>query len=257
MVKKIWKISKKATSLCWKALEIFIALIFILGALFLYHLHNEPMDAMKYIPEIEGALFPDIGYHLQAKKVELTSDWSRDGLIQVDIEDLKILREDDSVLFSVPTAQFSYDFWHILTLNYLPSTIIIEKPFLEMIINEKGELSIKTNENPSYSVNIDTFKKILKRILAIRELNITDARFHLLDNRIKQEWDVQTANLELQRRFRFSNRARLNATLVGEGVQSRLLATATLNRWTKVLTLETGLDEINLKKICGQLTLYK
>ena len=37
--------------------------------------------------------------------------------------------------------------------------------------------------------------------------------------------------------------------MTGEGVQSRLLATARFNRWTRSLLLETGLDEINLKKI--------
>ena len=194
MVKKFWKISKKLTSICWKLAEIFFALIFILGAIILYRLHNEPMDAMKYIPEIEHALFPsDTGYHLQAEKVELTSDWSRDGLIQIDIENLKVLREDNSVLFSVPQAQFSYDLWHILTLNYLPSTIILEKPFLEMIVDEKGSLSLKTKESSTYLVDINTFKKVLKKILAIHELNITDAHFHLQDNRLKQEWDLKEA----------------------------------------------------------------
>ena len=47
VVKHIWKFSKKFTSISLKIVEIFLALIFVLGALVLYHLHNEPMDAMK------------------------------------------------------------------------------------------------------------------------------------------------------------------------------------------------------------------
>ena len=250
MVKRVWKISKKVTSISWKILEIFLALVLVLGALVLYRLHNEPVDGMKYIPEIEQALFPsDSGYHLQAQKVELTSDWSREGLVQIDIENLEVLRGDDSVVFSVPKAQFSYDLWHILTLNYLPSTILIEKPFLEMIIDEKGFLSVKTKESPSYLIDISAFKKILARVLAIRDLHIIDASFTLKDNRFHQQWNLLDIDLELERRFRFSNRARLKATLISEKIKSRLLATANLNRWTRILTFETGVDEINLKRI--------
>ena len=88
MVKKFWKFSKKTTSICWKIVETFFALILVLTGLLLYRLHTEPVDAMKYIPEIEQELFPpDSGYHLQAEKVVLTSDLSREGLIQIDIED--------------------------------------------------------------------------------------------------------------------------------------------------------------------------
>ena len=92
MVKHIWTFSKGLTSITWKIAEVFLALIFVLVALVLYRLHNEPMDAMQYIPEIERALFSsESDYHLQAEKVELTSDWGRDGLIQIDIENLKVL----------------------------------------------------------------------------------------------------------------------------------------------------------------------
>ncbi len=249
MVKRIWKISKRITSIVWELVKILITLVLILGSLVLYYLHNEPMDAMKYIPEIEQALFPsELGYKLQAEKVELTSDWARDGLIQIDIDHLTVLRKDNTVAFSVPKAQFSYDFWHIITLNYMPSTVLVEKPFLEMIIDETGSLIVKTKEN-THLVDIKAFKKLLAQIIAIRELNIKDAHFHLQDHRFKKEWDLQDANLQLKRYFHFSNRARLNATLLGDGVESRLLATATLNRWKKVLSVEMGLDNINLKKI--------
>lgn len=231
-------------------IETFLALILVLTGLLLYRLHNEPVDAMEYIPEIEQALFPvDSGYHLQAQKVELTSDWSREGLIQIDIKDLKILRGDNSVLFSVPKAYFAYDLWHIITLNYMPSTIDIDKPFFEMIIDEKGDMLVKAKEAEAHTFDIAAFKKIIAKVLAIRDLNIREAHFRLQDNRFNQQWELNGANLDLDRYFHFSNKAQLKATLIGNGVKSRLLATATLNRWTKVLSVETGLDEINLKKI--------
>ena len=250
MVKHIWTFSKGLTSITWKIVEVFLALIFVLIALVLYRLHNEPMDAMQYIPEIERALFSsESDYHLQAEKVELTSDWGRDGLIQIDIENLKVLRGDNSVLFSVPSAYFAYDIWHILTLNYFPSTIDIEKPFFEMIIDEKGTMLVKAQEAEARTLDITSFKNVLKRILAIRDLNVRGAHFRLQDNRQHQQWDFQDANLDLDRYFHFSNTAKLNATLTGEGVKSRILASANLNRWTRSVSLETGLDEINLKKI--------
>ena len=250
MVKKFLKFSRIFGSVGWKIFEIFLALIFVLGGIFLYHLHNEPVDAMKYLSEIETAVLPpDTGYHFQADSVILTSDWARDGLIQIDIENFKVLRSDDSVLFSAPSAHFSYDLWHILTLNYMPSTIIVEQPFLEMIIEKSGNLIVKTQKSSPHILDVSTFRKMLARVLAIRELRITDAGFHIQDKRINQDWKMEKANLELERRFRFSNRARLNATLIGQGIHSRLLATANLNRWTRILTLETGLDELNLQKI--------
>ena len=250
MVKRFLRFSKIFGSIGWKIFEIFLALIFVLGFLVFYHLHQAPIDAMKYMPEIEKTLLPtDSGYHLQTESVVLTSDWSRDGLIQIDIKNLKVLRSDNSLLFSAPSAHFSYDLWHILSLNYMPSTIIVEAPFLEMIVDETGTIVVKTKDSSAHKIDVANFKKMLARILAIRELRVTDAAFHLKDNRFQQEWDLSDIDLELERRFRFSNRARLNATLTGQGVKSRFLATAKLNRLSRLLTLETGLDEINLQKI--------
>ena len=258
MVKQFWRFSKGLTSFCWKMMEIFLALIFVLGGLLLYYLHEEPIDAMKYIPEIERTLLPTTsGYHMQAQSVTLTSDWGRDGLIQIDIEDLKVLRGDQTVLFSAPSAHFSYDLWHILTLNYMPSTILVERPFLEMVIDEKGAVVMKTQGALAHNFDVSFFKKTLERVLAIRELNIADAHFRLKDDRFKQQWDIQDANLELGHRFRFSNRARLNATLLSEGVNSRFLATATLNRFTRLLSLEMGLDKMNLKKLAPFIPVLK
>ncbi|MGN0919500.1 MAG: DUF3971 domain-containing protein [Alphaproteobacteria bacterium] len=250
MVKRIWKISKKLTTFLWKMVEVFLALVFVLGGLVLYRLHKEPMDAMKYIPEIERALFPtDIGYRLEAQKVELTSDWSRDGLIQIDVENLTILRADNSVSLFVPRAQFSYDLWHILSLNYLPGTVIVEKPFWEMTIDEAGTVAVTADKSAAHVVDVSNFKKMLNRILAIQDLRMTDAFFSLKDNRVQKKWELSDIDLELQRRFRFSKRARLKAILTRDGMSSRILATANLNPWTRILTLETGLDEINLKRI--------
>ena len=252
MKKKLWKVSRKFGSLCWKMVEVFCAFVLVVGALALYRLHQEPLDAMQYIPEIEGALLPtDKGYHMHATSVLLTSDWSRDGLVQIDIENLQVLRGDDTLAFSAPSAHFSYDLWHILTLNYMPSTIVVEKPFLEMIIDEKGTWAVKTEKSEAKALDITVFRNIISRILSIRELKVNEAHFCLKDERVHQKWEIKEAHLDLQRRFRFSNRAILKASLLGEGIKSRFLATAKFNRLQRILSVEMGLDQLNLKKIAA------
>ena len=88
-------------------------------------------------------------------------------------------------MFSAPSAHFSYDLWHILTLNYMPSMILVERPFLEMVIDEKGAVVVKTQGASAHNFDVSLFKKMLERVLAIRELNIADAHFRLKDDRFK------------------------------------------------------------------------
>ena len=258
MIKWIWKFFKKTIFLCWKLAEILFVLIFIMGALFLYHLHKTPMDAMKYLPEIESALLPkESGYHLETESLVLSSDWSEPGLVQIDIKNLKVLRPDNTTAFEAPVATASYDLWHILTLNYLPSTFILEKPFLEMIIDQKGEVAVKTEKSQAHAVNPKNFQKIVQRILGIHELEISNAHLHVKDLRFNQEWDIPDADLELERHFHFAHEALLKGTLKGDGIDAHLLATAHLNRFTKDLTLEAGVDKINLQKISNFIPVLK
>ena len=197
MIKWIWTFFKKLIQFCWKIAEILFVLILILGSITLYQLHKEPIDGKKYIPEIEKALLPkDSGYHFEAESVILTSDLSREGLIQIDIKNLKLFRPDNTVAFEAPEATISYNLWHILTLNYLPSTFSLEKPFIEMIIDEKGEVAVKTEKSQARSINAKSFKKMLQRILDVHELRISDAHLHIKDLKFNQEWDMPDANFE-------------------------------------------------------------
>ena len=102
------KISKRTLKLILHLTELVVAFVGVIGGLILYQLHTSPMDGRFLLPELEKYVLPaDSGYHIQAESVIVSSDWHKPGLIQIDIENMQILRPDDTPAVSLPKIRKS------------------------------------------------------------------------------------------------------------------------------------------------------
>ncbi len=232
-----------------RTFETLVAFIVVMISLLFYLLHDSPLDAHFLLPHIEGSLLPkEDGYHLHVDSVMMGSDLQKEGLIQVEIKNLKLLRADDSVLLSVPQARFAYDFWHLLTMNAVPSTILVQKPSMTLVLTDKGEVMIREAEK-SVLIEDKTLKHLIAQILSLKHIDVHDASLRLQDLKTNNDFIFSKINLKLSRRFHMHERISFDSDLTYSGQTTRVLFNGSMNRLTKNLDFQSGVSSVYLQPL--------
>ncbi len=258
MKKKLEKLFRRLFRIVWCLVELVLACIIVAVSLILYELHTSPMDGRFLLPELEKyVLPPDSGYQIQSDSVVISSDWQRPGLIQIDIENMQVLRPDETVEMALPKAMLSYDLWHILTLNYMPSMILLKEPYAHLILSDKGiSVQTKPDEKP-HPMDLDWGKRLVKHMLAFRRISIEDAQLIIDDLTHKRTFKFSDGDLKFHRHLHWTQEMNFNTQVQSEGIDTRLILSAELNRLTKNLSFQAGIPSINLSTLGHLLPVLK
>ena len=201
-MKKLKKISKHILRMMWILLELLTACVIVAVSLVMYFLHDSPMDGQFLMPEIEKYVLPqNSGYHIRSDSVIISSDWQKPGLIQIDIQNLRILRPDETEEVSLPKALLSYDFWHLITLNYMPSMVLLKQPMINLVLSNKGiTIQGSANEKP-HPMDLDWGKRLVYHLMSFRRIDILDAQFSIQDLTHNRTYTFSNGQLKFHRRF--------------------------------------------------------
>ncbi len=181
-MKKFKKISKYLFRIMWLLLELATACVVVAVSLTVYFLHESPMDGQFLMPEIEKYVLPqNSGYHIRSDSVMISSDWQRPGLIQIDVQKLRILRPDGTEEVLLPTALLSYDFWHLITLNYMPSMLLLKQPKVSLILSDKGVSVQGSAAEKPHPMDLNWGKRLVRHMMSFRRVDILDASFSIQD----------------------------------------------------------------------------
>lgn len=246
-MKKFRKISKILCRILWRLMELVVACVIVAVSLTMYFLHESPMDGQFLMPEIEKYVLPnDSGYHIQSDTVMISSDWQKPGLIQINIKNLRILRPDETEEVSLPRALLAYDFWHLITLNYTPSMLLLRQPKVNLIMSDKG-LSVQgsANEKP-HSMDLDWGKRLVHHLMSFRRVDILDAQFSVQDLPHNRTFTFSEGQLKFHRGFHWMQDITFDTRIQSEGIDTRMMLSAELNRFTKNLSFQAGIPKINL-----------
>ena len=253
------KISKRTLKLILHLTELTLAFIGVIGGLVLYQLHTSPMDGRFLLPELEKYVLPqDSGYRIQADSVIVSSDWHKPGLIQIDIENMQILRTDNTPVVSLPKALLAYDFWHIITLDYVPSMVRLKRPSVNMLISDDGvKVQASSDEKSSAPMDLNKVRRIIRHFLAFRHLDILDADISIHDLRQDKKISLLDTDLTFHRRFHFMEKIRLSSQIKSPNIDTNLILEADINRFTKKLSFQTGIPKLNLSSLGHILPIVK
>ena len=228
-------------------IEAIIALVFILLGIGFWHLYTQPMTADFLLPEVSSRLLPeDSGYKLEVTSSLLFAEPNRRGILHLNIQQLKVLRSDNTVVLSLPEVNLSYGLWNILTLDYMPDSLEILQPYLRLIINEKGQLLfqdgvIKDKKASAEKIESPALRKIVNHIFSLETLHIVDGRIHVDDLMLNQELSVPKFSLLLDRDFGFMHKANAHAVVRVQDELVDIQAKGSLSRITKQLKLGVGI----------------
>ena len=191
------RISKGTWQTLIKSVEILIAFLGVSFGLVVWRLYAEPLDAAFLLPELTKRMIPDdVDMQVSVDSIMLTASLKAQGLFHLDIHHLTIKRSDGTEMISLPSVEMSYGLKNILTLDYVPQTIQVEKAIVRLVIDEEGRLFLMNKQEHET-------KKDSKEVAAQPEKNhMFRADFHALIRYFKSfdYLGIQDASLSIDDR---------------------------------------------------------
>ncbi len=215
-IKKFFKISGKSTYLTVKTIvylvELTLALMIVGGGLFLWHLSREPMNLEPLLPEIERRLLPEnSGLKIEADSILLRAEMKRHGILHVDIEGLRLLQKNGDLILDLPEVEVSYGLRHILTLNYMPTNVLIREALLHLIISPDGKLYIQEQDDEPLpettepvaetpALVVKDINDVVRYLLSFNRFVLADASVVIDNRQSDKKMSVPQFDFSLQRR---------------------------------------------------------
>ena len=254
MKKIIWHFSKKTSIWIYRFFEAAVALFLVVFALAFWKLYTEPMDAKFLLPALSKELLPkDSGYSLEVQSAELSAEFDENGLFHLNMRDLQLVRPDKTVVIDLPVVELSYGFWHIVTLNYMPDKLIIERPDIHMVIDADGQWSLKKdiinaeNDRATTSKPAISARQVLKHLLSFHNLAISHGVMLLEDLSTNEKLMLPQFDLYLYRRYGgLRHQARVLAVAQIDDNLIDIQMKATYGRISKNLTIEAGVTPVQI-----------
>ena len=249
MKKKLWHISKRVTVWLYRFFEAFVAFVFVILSLAFWKLYTEPLDAKFMLPTLSKELLPkDSKYTLDVQSAQLSAEFEAGGLFHLNMRGLQLLRADKTVAINLPNVSLSYGLLHILTLNYMPDQLRIEKPDIHIVIDQDGNWRLQAKNEPE-SVKMKkrgmpSAKRIFNHILSFDSIVLSDAKLMVDDLAQGENLSIPKLNLYLKKRYGFRHVARVNAVAQMADHLTDIKARAEYSRLTKNLTVEAGITPI-------------
>ncbi len=129
-----------------RVLEVFSALTFVSVSLSFWQLSRQPVNVDFLLPELSRHILPEkSGLKMSVGSIYLKTGIQKEGLLHIDISDLSVFRSDGSVLLKTPQISLSYSLWNVITLNYFPDNLTIDKLVLSAIVDKEGNFYLQNN----------------------------------------------------------------------------------------------------------------
>lgn len=282
MRKWVFKISKHTLRLMLRTIEVLFAVVIIFVSLAFWRLSVEPLNVDFLAPKLIERFVPkEAGIIVDVRSVELGARAEEDGLFHLQIKDLSVLKPDGAVITDLPKIEMSYGLWRVLTLNYMPDTLTITDPLLQMTIDKDGKFYLQ-NKKPETAVSApleDTAEHaaqtgdektaegadskqdsspfliadangIVHYLMAFKKLELENAQL-ILDNRQHQrQYSVPSLNLLLERANAKEYILEADALVAADDSKNtHLVLKALLNRHTRDISFEMNFDSLYLPRL--------
>ncbi|MBR4927479.1 MAG: hypothetical protein IKY98_04040, partial [Alphaproteobacteria bacterium] len=257
MAKFIWKISKKTMRLFLRGVEITIALIIVLCGLLFWRLSVSPVNVDFLVPDLKEHLVPkNLPIVVDVQSITLGADIREHGVIHLNVRDLSILRQDGSVISSLPEIELSYGLWRILTLNYMPDSLTIKDALLQAILDKEGKLYLQsTDETPAIEapvappVQVSDFDSVIQYLVQFRRLFLDNVRV-VIDNQLQQrQYSIPRLDLLLEHNVQTEHAITLDADVSAQDSTMNITAQALFDGQTHQMPFEVNFKSLLVSKL--------
>ena len=252
-----------------------IALTLIcLGIIILFgRLSIKPLNLESFMPEIQSYIFPpNSDFKIHADSITLFAKVTRDGLFHIDIQNISLYGKNNVLIVDLPKAKISYGLLHLLTLNYMPKTIRINNPLLQLTLTKKNELLLQDPDTPITSdiadntpIDDDTSDAFvvrdiqhgIKQILTFKQFALNNASIIIADQKTGRRIVVPELDFQIKKR-RFSQyQINIKTSLRMKRQTMHLQGTSLLNTVAQTASFDFFFDNINLSHASRIIPLLK
>ncbi len=257
MAKFIWKMSKKTMRLILRGVEITIALIIVLCGLVFWRLSVSPVNVDFLVPDLKEHLIPkNLPIVVDVQSITLGADIREYGLIHLKIQDLSVLRQDGSVISSLPEIELSYGLWRILTLNYVPDALTIKEALLQAILDKEGNLYLQSkDETPAIEapvappIKVSDFDSVIQYLVQFRRLFLDNARVVIDNQRQQRQYSVPRLDLLLEHNVQTEHAITLDADVSAQDSTMNVTAQALFDGRTHQMPFEVNFKSLLVSKL--------
>ncbi len=256
MAKFLKKISKKTMRLILRCVEIIVALVIVLCGMMFWRLSVAPMNVDFLVPQLKEHFVPkDLPVTIDVESIILSAEVRDDGILHLQIKDLSVLRLDGSVITDLPDIELSYGLWRILSLNYMPDTLVLKDAFLQAILDEEGNLYLQHKETKdmpeqvSPPVKVSDFNGTIGYLMQFHRLVLDDAQVLIEDRRRQKQFSVPKLDLLLENDGSDEHALRVQAQISAKDSTMNISANALFNGATRQMPFEVEFDSLNVSKL--------
>lgn len=245
-----------------------------LGTVILFgRLSIKPLNLESFMPEIQSYIFPpNSDFKIHADSITLFAKVTRDGLFHIDVKNISLYGKDDILILDLPKAKISYGLLHLLTLNYMPKTVQIDNPLLQLTLTKKNELLLQDPDAPITSDITDTtpidddstdafvvrdIQQSIQQILTFKRFILNDASIIIADQKTGKRIIVSELDFQIKKR-RFSQyQINIKTSLRMKRQTMHLQGTSRLNTVAKTASFDFFFDNVNLNHAARIIPLFK
>lgn len=240
----------------WRITEFLSAFLIVCFALAFWYLSSKPVNVQFLLPRLtELVLSEQSSLKIQADSAFLSAKIDKSGLFHIEIQNLTVMRADKNTVLELPELTASYGLWKILTLNYTPDTLTVERPFLQLMIDQQGSFYIENPRSPTTqhadnpqtspsSTRIDT-SLFLHQIRSLKRITLQDADISFHDERTKQNFSLSDLNFTYYRR-RHKMPAEFSGILMAKESLIDISGNLMFNTFQQNMDFDVTVDNVHL-----------
>ncbi len=243
------------SKLIWRLSEIILAFTFVLFLLGLWRLSKEPVE-LKYIaPILAEVLTPDdSNLTIEIDKAYLELALQRGHLLDIKITNLNVYRPDDTILASIPQGNVSLSIWELLKGNFIPTSLYLEKPYLNILISPSAPHSNNQAISDAVSSSL-TF--IINHIIALNKFEINNGEFVIDIDQQNTSILIPEFDFTMEKRNEQELSLQSMITFYIDTEFTPLFLTGLYNTNNNLLTFEANFKNLDIQKLDFTLPLFK
>jgi len=265
-MRRVVKASKKTAQIILKSIQIFVALLVIVCGFTFWKLSVSPMHIDMWIPQIAERLLPvDTQLVLKTKGAYLKTGFNKKGIFQITIDELTLSQKDGTVLTRLPEVNMVYSLRKLLTLDYIPNTLVIQKPTVQFVIDPQGRWMFQSNhkqgaksdaeiqadlirsEEPlSFSMSKENVRRIVDYFLSFNRIEIQSGEILLDDQQNHKKLSMPELNLSLERSRKGTFILNMKSVIHAQDISANLGMKAVLNKNTRTMPFDIYFDSVDV-----------
>ena len=196
------KYIKRGWHILVRSVEAVIAFCFVLSIMLFLRLLKGPIEMDFFTPVLEKVLVQKDNQKVSVGMVYLELDTEHGHLCAVRATNISVKNENDESVVEIPKASFAFNLLPLLTGNFIPSSLVIESPYLWTVTMEQMSEPVFEEKVVSEGV-LHTVGHLFSSLKDLDYFEIKNGRWLIDIEAVQKKVNIPNLSFSIERRGRF------------------------------------------------------